>query len=292
MSVIIPCFNRPNDLARAIESVLAQSYQDFEVVVGDDASTDDLRPVVERAADDRIQIARREDNAGIGGGRNVAVAVAAGELFAFLDSDDEWLPNMLETQVAELDRDPDIAAVCTAFEMSYASGRRSIRTPPPDLDVVERVVRGVDLSAGSTMMVRADAWRAVGPWTEDIRRYEDYDWFLRFGRQFRLRVVPEVCCRIYANDRAPLNLEEAAPAVEWLLSRHEEWLRERNPALARAFHATLEQELAWVGWRSRSPGVFITHLAKAVSADPITRARNLAGKLYDRVRSKLLRQIR
>ncbi|HZQ39551.1 MAG TPA: glycosyltransferase family A protein, partial [Rhizomicrobium sp.] len=100
-SVVIPVFNRAEPLRRAIESVRAQTFQDFEIVVVDDGSTDNPRAVVESFADDRIHY-WRQPNAGGGAARNRGIDEARGELVAFLDSDDVFLPHHLESMHALL----------------------------------------------------------------------------------------------------------------------------------------------------------------------------------------------
>lgn len=99
VSVIIPTYNRVHLISRAIRSVLDQSYQDFEIIVVDDDSTDNIEEVVKSFKDKRIKFVKHEKNKGGGAARNTGIRVAQGELIAFLDSDDEWLPEKLEEQI-------------------------------------------------------------------------------------------------------------------------------------------------------------------------------------------------
>jgi glycosyltransferase involved in cell wall biosynthesis len=284
VSVIIPCFNRGDLLQRALRSVLAQSCADIEVIVGDDGSTEDLRAVVAAFDDSRLRVVRREVNGGIGAGRNVAVHAARAPLLSFLDSDDEWLPNLLDVQRAAMDQDPEIDACTTSYEIHYVSGRREIRRPRPERDLLQRVVRRPDLSAGSTMMIRAASWRSVGPWREDIRRYEDYEWFLRFALAGqRLEIVDEVAAVIHSNDRAPLDVDQSARSIERILALHGDAIRARSPGAARALRATFQQELAWAHWRCRAWLPFVLHLSLAVALDPGPRLGALSRAAQARV---------
>ena len=102
VSVIVPAFNAEEHLGEALASVAGQAYRDWEVVVGDDGSTDRTAEIVE-GLDERYRLARSGRNLGPANGRNVAIAAATGELLATLDSDDLWLPGYLEGQVRRYD---------------------------------------------------------------------------------------------------------------------------------------------------------------------------------------------
>ena len=114
ISIIIPLYNKAESIARALDCVLAQTYQDFEVVVVDDGSTDDGAVVVEQYADSRIRLIRQE-NAGVSVARNRGIAEAKGEYVAFLDADDEWMPEYLEAQYSLTLRYPQ----CDVFATNY-----------------------------------------------------------------------------------------------------------------------------------------------------------------------------
>jgi glycosyltransferase involved in cell wall biosynthesis len=114
VSVIIPTYQSAETLPRALDSVLRQEFQDFEIIVVDDGSTDDTRAVVEgvMAADSRVRYLYQE-NQGPAAARNKGVANASAELIAFLDADDEWYPHKLRGQVEILHRNPQIDLVIT-----------------------------------------------------------------------------------------------------------------------------------------------------------------------------------
>ena len=102
VSIIMPAFNAEAHLAEALASIVAQTYRDWEVVVGDDGSTD-RTPDIAAQFGTRVKVARSEANRGPSAARNLAISHSSGELLAFLDSDDYWLPNYLEHQVGLYD---------------------------------------------------------------------------------------------------------------------------------------------------------------------------------------------
>ena len=104
VSVILPVYNRSGSLADSMRSVLSQSYRDLELIVVDDASTEDLRPIVDSVNDPRVRYIRRERNGGASAARNTGLAAAQGRFIGFQDSDDLWLPNKLQLQMDLLAR--------------------------------------------------------------------------------------------------------------------------------------------------------------------------------------------
>ena len=96
VTVIIPTFNRSHLIRRSVESVLNQTYKNFELIIVDDASTDDTVSSISRLEDDRIKIIRHKRNTGAPKARNSGISASMGEYIALLDDDDEWLPHKLE----------------------------------------------------------------------------------------------------------------------------------------------------------------------------------------------------
>ena len=111
VSVIIPTYNREATLKRAVESVLNQTYTDFELIIVDDGSTDNTRQLVENIHDDRITYYYVKINSGAAAARNYGIERAEGEYIAFQDSDDYWHSDKLEKQMKVMESNPDIGFV-------------------------------------------------------------------------------------------------------------------------------------------------------------------------------------
>jgi glycosyltransferase involved in cell wall biosynthesis len=201
VSIVIPVYDGAATIGRALDSVLAQSFTDFEVVVVDDASRDDLAGALARFRDRRVRVLRHERNRGAAAARNTGIAEAQGELIAFLDADDEWLPEKLARQTAYLDTLPDDALICcTAFSLRRDNGAADeVHVPAfqPDQPALPKIAFGCDLSPGSTLLARRRSFQDIGGFDESLHRLEDWDWLLRYAARYRVGVVPEPLARIY-----------------------------------------------------------------------------------------------
>ena len=122
VSVIIPTYNREALVCRAIQSVLNQSYQNFEIIVVDDGSTDNSANIVRAINDDRIRLFSQK-NCGVSAARNKGIELAVSDLIAFLDSDDQWTPKFIETVLKLKDKFPQAGAYVTAYQICDIDGR-------------------------------------------------------------------------------------------------------------------------------------------------------------------------
>lgn len=124
ISVVIPLYNKESQINQTIQSVLRQSFQDFEIVVVDDGSTDNSVSEVKRFNDPRIRIIS-QTNAGVSAARNRGIAEAKGEFIALLDGDDEWKPDYLATQYALTEKYPECDVFATDYEFRSSDGKVS-----------------------------------------------------------------------------------------------------------------------------------------------------------------------
>jgi glycosyltransferase involved in cell wall biosynthesis len=199
VSVIIPTYNRAALLPRAIDSVLAQTYQDFDIVIVDDGSTDGTRAVVEAYGDPRIRYLGLSKRRGVSAARNAGIAQAAGEWIAFIDSDDEWLPEKLERQLALADADPSLDII-QCWHIRDVNGVRTVALPanPQGKAGFELVLHGWRQCSVIALIVRRSALDAVGGFDEKIPHGEDWDLQYRLDRAgFRYGVVSDALLIYY-----------------------------------------------------------------------------------------------
>ncbi len=201
VSVVVPTFNRSDDLARALHSVLAQSYPHFEVLVVDDGSSEDIAGLVANMRDPRLRTLRQSKNRGVAAARNRGMADAAGPLIAFLDSDDEWLPDKLSRQVDLIrQRPPRVGLVYTGVVELGAHNSRTVTIPTARGDVwAEMLHRNVVHYGTSSVMIRREVIETVGHFDETLPAIEDYDYWTRIARFYEFDFVPEALI-LYHNE--------------------------------------------------------------------------------------------
>lgn len=179
VSVIVPTYNRGGQVRDALASVQAQTYQDLELIVVDDGSTDGTAEVVQQFPGVHYVY---QPNRGVSAARNRGVAVSSGELVAFLDSDDLWQPRKLATQVAFFAAHPE-AQICQTEEIWL---RRGVRVNPHHKhrkmsgDIFARSLERCLVSPSAVMLRRA-LFEQVGGFDENLPACEDYDLWLRIA---------------------------------------------------------------------------------------------------------------
>jgi glycosyltransferase involved in cell wall biosynthesis len=188
VSVIIPTYNRGWILTEAIDSVLAQDYEDYELIVVDDGSTDNTREILDDYGQDIMVL--RQANKGVSAARNRGIAEAGGQLVAFLDSDDLWLPRKLSRQVDFFKLNP--AAVINQTEEIWI--RNGARVNPKDRHrkpsgmIFERSL-GLCLISPSAVMIKKPLFDAVGVFDENLPACEDYDLWLRISCRYPVHLI-------------------------------------------------------------------------------------------------------
>lgn len=189
VSVVVPTYERDDVLPRALDSVLAQTYPDVEVVVVDDGSTDGTAAVVAeyRARDERVRFLAHEDNRGPSAARNTGIEAAEGDVIAFLDSDDELRPRFVERSVETLDETPE-DCVGTYVAKNVRRDGDLVRVLDADPTITAEALASTDgvdwdfVRAGG-MAVEADVLEEIGGFDEEIRYHEDYDLWLRIAER-------------------------------------------------------------------------------------------------------------
>jgi glycosyltransferase involved in cell wall biosynthesis len=186
VSVVIPTHNRAALLQGALASVRGQTYQDLEIIVADDASSDDTAQVVAGLDDGRLRYFRHVSARGEAAATNTGVGQAAGEYVAFLHDDDRWLPAKLERQLEIFaGSGAKVGAVYSGFISIGSSGKELRRTLPTRRGkLFGELCRQNCIGVPSTVMVRRECFARVGLFDENIAYGADYDMWIRIARYY------------------------------------------------------------------------------------------------------------
>lgn len=206
VSVIIPTYNRAYLLGETIQSVLDQTYQDFELIISDDGSTDDTDEVVEGFNDARIRYVRREVNSGgCPAPRNAGLRVARGEYIAFVDSDDIWLPNKLELEVEFLDTHPSVGLVYADVVFFGSRVTSEVRVLEGISPVSGYALKELFLHcfiSASVVLVRKTCFEKVGHFDESFAAAGDHDMWLRIAACFEIDCIDLPLARYRLHDNS------------------------------------------------------------------------------------------
>ncbi len=241
VSVILPTYNRACLVGRAIRSVLAQTAQNLELIVVDDGSRDDTTRVVHGFNDIRIRYICHQANRGVSAARNTGICNSQGEYIAFLDSDDEWLPQKLERQLEVFAKSelPDLGIVVCGVESYQPDGTRQIVVPTMRGHIYEQVIAGkVTPLVTPIFCVPRSIVDAGILFDETLPTHTDWDFLAKICRRNTVDLVAEpLVRRYYLEDR----LSRGEPWAEGLriwINKYEQELRFR-PKVFKAHKWTL-----------------------------------------------------
>ena len=187
VSIILPTYNRAHCLGRAIESILNQTYEKFEVIIIDNNSEDETDNVISNFNDSRIKLYKIENNGIIAKSRNQGILLAKGDYISFLDSDDWWLPNKLLKSVNQLDAGADIV-YHDLWSISSLDKKKKFRKKIPTRKLISPVFQDLlnnsNALCTSSVVVKKNTLNIVGYFSEEplLIAAEDYDLWLRLSR--------------------------------------------------------------------------------------------------------------
>ncbi len=191
VSVIMPVYNGEKYIRQAIDSVLSQSYKDWELIVVDDGSTDKTSKILESYHDPRISCLH-QSNQGLSSARNAGISKVRGEYVAFLDADDEWEPAFLECCVMELDRNETLAGVYTRNSFIDSRGQILPRlggAMVPCAGFRARILEG-GFFPQHAAVVRSSVVHDVGMFDAGLTSAEDWDFWIRMSKNHQLLAIP------------------------------------------------------------------------------------------------------
>ena len=233
VSIVIPTYNRADLIARSIQSVLNQSYPDFEVIVVDDGSTDGTKEVVENFNDKRIKYIRLNNNRGAGAARNVGIRSSMGKFIAFQDSDDMWLPEKLKKHLSIFAKElPNVGIVYSDMLRIFKDGTAKTNLSPSIvsgrlIDPKTQFYQVLNLGIQSTV-IKKECFERVGYFNEKFPCYEDLELFIRLSKRYEFYHIKEPLVKYYETEGLSKGMPRKYAARELLLKLYYRDLLKRN----------------------------------------------------------------
>jgi glycosyltransferase involved in cell wall biosynthesis len=215
VSVICPVYNAAAFVEPTLQSVLNQTYKDFELIVVNDGSTDNTRQILEKYGD-KIRYVYKK-NGGQSSSRNAGIRVARGQYIALIDHDDIWIPNKLELQVQEMEKAKTIGLVTCGtigFNENGETGRtlRHLVNSLTRTQLLRRLAMGNIIGGCSNVLIRNECFLKLGLFDESLRMAEDWDMWVRIAQSYDIRSIPQLLVKYrwheknFSNSSAEVNL--------------------------------------------------------------------------------------
>ena len=193
VSTIIPVYNRTETLVRAVQSVLDQTYKSFEIIIVNDGSTiGEFESIKSKLLnmDERIRVIDHIVNRGASAARNTGAKNARGELLAFLDSDDEWLPEKLEMQVNIMKDNHEVGMVSTGFYfIDVNKNVKNVHYPKCKHDWLECLFYSNAIGTTSTILLSRECFEKVGGFNENFVSCQDWEFYLKIAKKYKISVI-------------------------------------------------------------------------------------------------------
>jgi len=236
VSVIIPTYNRAHLVGRAIQSVINQTFRDFELIVVDDASFDSTEEVVKSFNDVRIRYLKHESNRGAAAARNTGIMLSKGEYIAFQDSDDEWLPEKLEKQVKVFETESlEVGVVYTGYYR--LQDNRRIYFPNANVtkkegDISKSLLKGYFITT-QAVLVRRECFEKAGLFDENLPRLQDWELFIRISKYYHFKCIDEPLVVVYHQPVSiSTNQNALIKAIKLISQKHSENFKKDSRTLA------------------------------------------------------------
>ncbi len=270
VSIVIPTYNRAHLVGRSVKSVLNQNYQDFEIIIVDDGSSDNTEDVIEKfqEQDDRIKYIRHKTNRGGAVARNTGIQAAKGKYIAFQDSDDTWEPEKLEKQMRVFEHAlAEVGVVYTDMWRRREGKRKYIPSPEikPEEGIVykQALIRVLGIGIG-TAMIKRECFNRVGMFDESLHRFIDLELFVRLSKYYYFQHIKEPLINYYdAGKRISGNDEALIEANELILKKHSHDITGDKKSWAE-----FQYRMANILCQNGNTGRWKYYLLNAVKADP------------------------
>lgn len=236
VSVIIPTYNRADTIKRSIESVLRQSYQNFEVIVIDDGSTDDTCRVVDEIGDSRICYIKSDRRMGANAARNTGIQRAKGEYIAFQDSDDIWRKDKLKMQMDLFREKDDVDIIYSRYLCHYANGETALvpnKTCEYTKELLQEDIMSIlaksNVIGTPTMIVRKRCFNEYGMFDLELQRFQDWEINIKFVQHYKYGFIDEALVDAYRSSDSITNIvNNSFDSILLIVNKHQQFFEAQN----------------------------------------------------------------
>lgn len=238
--MIIPTYRRANLIGRAIQSIISQTYKDFEIIVVDDGSNDNTEETIRSIKDERIIYIRHDKNQGAPAARNTGIKAALGNYIAFQDSDDYWHPQKLEKQIKVFENSPsEVGVVYTGFFRIVNGIKEYIPyswVTKKEGDIHKELLKG-NFIALSSIVVRKECFKKVGLFDERLPRLQDWEFVIRISKYYSFKFIEEpLLTALFTPDSLSASEGARIIALKLILSKHLNGFTEDKESLIKYYH--------------------------------------------------------
>lgn len=271
VSVVVPTYNRAHLVGRAIQSVLDQTFQDFEIIVVNNYSKDNTIDVINSFKDKRIKLINFRNNGIIAKSRNQGLRESSGRYIAFLDDDDAWEPEKLEKQIEIFRNAPESAGVIYAGMIFINEPGRIIRKVIPKYrgNIFDLLLTESYIESASAVLVKKECFEKVGIFDEsgDLGVGDDWDMWIRIAENYEFDFVPEVLVKVYFHGNNITTDTSLTVKRHKAISAKYKKRIGRSPRKLRAAHYLYGGRILWRNKDIRGGGKFFI---KSIVANPLT----------------------
>jgi glycosyltransferase involved in cell wall biosynthesis len=238
VSVIIPTFNRPDMISRAIQSVFDQNYKDYEIIVVDDGVEKNAENTVLSIASGKIKYIKHETSKGGGAARNTGIKNSSGEYIAFLDDDDEWLPEKLSVQMEMLEKTGQDVGFSFTSVVNVKNGIETVTTVPVGInDYHERALRRFSGFLTVTLIIKRFVFDEVGFFDERFPSHQEPDLMIRVTKKYKGLAINIPLTRVNMNERVHINssLANKINGRKMILEKYAEEYKDKPNLLAKHY---------------------------------------------------------
>ncbi len=273
--MIIPTYNRAKALPKAIQSVLSQTFKDFEIIIVDDSTDDATEEVIKKFDDERIYYIRRQKREGVSAARNAGIKASNGEFIAFLDDDDEWLPEKLEYQIDVFKKNPDVGLVYTGIWQIGREGQKISYTCLSKRGYLYRELLLPDniylvLTILHSPLVKKECFDKVGLFDENLPCLELRDIWLRISEYYLFDFIQQPLLKYHVQgiNRITDNLEFLLEGWERFCKKHSVRLNS-EPKAKKKFRSQCHYMRAIVFFSHNNIINGMKEITKAVTLNPL-----------------------